>query len=380
MNKDVFPFTPIRNPLLRGFICLRCEAKTEISLRHDGCLPCRNEGHYVSLAADYVFNPQNYRYLPYLEPFALGEANTPLIDIPSLAKSLGVTKLTLKDESQNPTGSHKDRMSAYGIAQALEGRAHTVVLASSGNAAVSAALYAKAAGLACEVAVYTSLHRVFEETLATYGAKIHRFSTNEQRWGFVAERANTPGYFALTNHHLPALGSAPLGIEAYKAIAYECFEQGQIPTQIFVPTARGDLAWGILSGFIDLLHAKRIKSVPKIWIVEPFPRLLNVITGAPLHGVHGGSTEQFSTAGTTVTYLQMLVAQQSNSSAIVVDDAAAKRARSAFLQIGVAPELCAAATLDAVLQLKQSGNLHATDHIMLLLTANASRDPSCGAT
>jgi threonine synthase len=369
-------FTPIRNPRLLGFICLRCERKFPITNRHVGCEPCKTEGHYVSLAADYERDTETYRYLPYLEAHQLGEGNTPCTEQPVLAKLVGVSKLSIKDESQNPTGSHKDRMSAYGIAQAIEGNAHTIVLASSGNAAVSAAMYTSALGLGCEVAAYTSLHPPYEEALNALGAKCFRFSDNAQRWAFVAERSKRTRYFALTNHQFPAIGSAPLSIEGYKAIAYECYENNSIPDHVIVPTARGDLAWGIAAGFKDLLCAKRIASMPKVWIVEPFSRLSQVMNGASLHDSFTGSTEQFSTAGATVTYLQKFVVEQSNSGALVVDDASAKKARTQFLHLGIEPELCAAATLDAAFQLKEKNLIRSADHVMLIMTANADRDPS----
>ncbi len=368
--------SPRRNPRLLGLACLRCARKFSIVNRHVGCEPCKAEGHYVSLAADYERDADAYRYLPYLEAHHLGEGNTPCLEQPALARLLGVQKLSIKDESQNPTGSHKDRMSAYGIAQAIEGNAHTIVLASSGNAAVSAAMYASALGLGCEVAAYTSLYPPYEEALSALGAKCFRFSDNAQRWAFVAERSKNARYFALTNHQLPAIGSAPLSIEGYKAIAYECYENSSIPDHVLVPTARGDLAWGIAAGFKDLLDAKRITTIPKIWIVEPFARLSNVLDGSSLHDNFNGSTEQFSTAGATVTYLQKYVVKQSNSGAVVVDDASAKKARKHFLQLGMEPELCAAATLDAAFQLKEKNLIQPTEHVMLIMTANADRDPS----
>jgi threonine synthase len=369
-------FAPRRNPRLIGLVCLRCDRKFPIANRHVGCEHCKAEGHFVSLAANYARDTGTYQYLPYLGPHKLGEGNTPCIEQPVLSQLLGVAKLSIKDESQNPSGSHKDRMSAYGIAQAIEGNAHTIVLASSGNAAVSAAMYASAAGLGCEVAAYTSLHPPYEEALNSLGAKCFRFSDNAQRWAFVAERSKNARYFALTNHQFPAIGSTPLSIEGYKVIAYECYENGSVPDHVLVPTARGDLAWGIAAGFKDLVDAKRIARIPKVWIVEPFSRLSKVLNGSSLHDSFSGNTEQFSTAGATVTYLQKFVVEQSNSGALVVSDASAQKARTHFLHLGIEPELCAAATLDAAFQLKEKSLIQSTEHVMLIMTANADRDPS----
>jgi threonine synthase len=365
-----------RHPNLQGMACLRCGTHYPLSLVHMGCAKCASQGAYASLRASYRKQLSLSRYLPYASHMTLGEGNTPLSASDALAKKADVAQLYIKDESQNPTGSHKDRMSALGITQALDFGAHTVVLASSGNAAVSAARYAQAAGLACEVATYDGMPKAYATQLDRYGAQRFSFSDNAGRWRFVAQRAQQPGYFALTNYHLPALGSAPLAIEGYKAIAYECHASGCVPQHIMVPTARGDLAWGIYAGFADLLEARQIQVLPKIWIVEPFARLSQVLAGKSLHDSYAGQTDQFSTAGGTVTYLQWQAATASAGGAVVVPDADARRARQLLSQHGYSTELCAAAGLAGALQLRQKNAIAAHEQVLLIITANASNDPS----
>ena len=125
---------PVRNPNLRGLQCLRCDALYPVTLTHDGCPACRREGIHVALRASYLPDSAELMPMPYTSSFALGEGQTPLQDMPELASQFGVARLAIKDESCNPTGSHKDRMTAVGVAQALDFDAHTLVLASSGNA------------------------------------------------------------------------------------------------------------------------------------------------------------------------------------------------------------------------------------------------------
>jgi threonine synthase len=365
-----------RNPQLAGLQCLRCEVRYPLSLAHQGCPACAGQGVHVSLRASYNRVPGVSQYLPYTDWVSLGEGRTPLTASAALAETLGVAQLQIKDESRNPTGSHKDRMSAIGISQALDFGAHTVVLASSGNAAVSAAHYANAAGLACEVAVFDGMFDAYAKQLDAYGAQRFSFSDNRGRWGFVRERAQRREYFALTNYHLPALGSAPLAIEGYKAIAYECHADRCVPNHILVPTARGDLAWGIYAGFRELLEAKLIAHMPRIWIVEPLARLSKVLDGASLHDDFPGNTAQFSTAGATVTYLQWQAAVDSGGGAIVVTDSAARAARHLLTQRGYSSELCAAAALAAAQQLRTRNLIAARDEVLLILTASATRDPS----
>ena len=101
-------------------------------------------------------------YRPYL-PFdadapivTLNEGNTPLIHAPRLAERIAPgakLRLFLKYEGLNPTGSFKDRGMTAAITRAVQEGAETVICASTGNTAASAAAYAARAGLRCLVLV-----------------------------------------------------------------------------------------------------------------------------------------------------------------------------------------------------------------------------------
>ena len=77
---------------------------------------------------------------------SLGEGGTPLIHAPRLSEALGL-ELHLKCEHLNPTGSFKDRGMAVAVERAVARRVQTVVCASTGNTAASAATYAARAGV-----------------------------------------------------------------------------------------------------------------------------------------------------------------------------------------------------------------------------------------
>jgi threonine synthase len=98
-------------------------------------------------------------YLPFDENtpvITLNEGNTPLILAPRLAETIAPglgLRLFLKYEGLNPTGSFKDRGMTAAITQAVREGAETVICASTGNTAASAAAYAARAGLRCLVLV-----------------------------------------------------------------------------------------------------------------------------------------------------------------------------------------------------------------------------------
>ena len=81
-------------------------------------------------------------------PVTLLEGNTPLIPVKKLANELGGGfELFVKFEGLNPTGSFKDRGMTAAVSEALGRGATTVICASTGNTAASAAAYAARAGL-----------------------------------------------------------------------------------------------------------------------------------------------------------------------------------------------------------------------------------------
>jgi threonine synthase len=103
-----------------------------------------------------------HAYLDYLsfnldDPIVtLNEGNTPLIKAKRLAKLIAPgsdLNLYFKYEGLNPTGSFKDRGMTAAMTQAKLSGARSVICASTGNTASSAAAYAARAGLRCIVLV-----------------------------------------------------------------------------------------------------------------------------------------------------------------------------------------------------------------------------------
>lgn len=58
---------------------------------------------------------------------------SPLYEEPKLAEMLGIKRLWVKDDGQNPTASLKDRASAMAVAKAMEAGAKTIACSSTGQ-------------------------------------------------------------------------------------------------------------------------------------------------------------------------------------------------------------------------------------------------------
>src|SRR6516164_1087106 len=81
------------------------------------------------------------------EPVTLGEGMTPLLSCPRLGKALGLSRLSIKDESQLPTGSFKSRGMAVAVSMARHFGLKRLAVPTAGNAGGALAAYAARAGM-----------------------------------------------------------------------------------------------------------------------------------------------------------------------------------------------------------------------------------------
>ena len=378
-----------RNPHLAGFVALDGGGRYPVTDLHAGCPAARARGTATSVVAQYQGAPgwahspgrgmlRFGAWLPYLVFPTLGEGDTPLGALPQTAAALGLGAVWVKREAANPTGSHKDRMSPLIAARALEIGAHGAIVASSGNAAISVAAYAAAAGLGCRVVTTPAMPAAYRGFLVRTGAEVVDVADSLTRWRVAAAMVAQEGWLPATNHALPAVGSNPFGVEGYRSIAYELFEQtdGQLDA-VLVPTARGDLIAGISYGFVDLVGAGALRVSPRLFAVEPFPRLAAVLSGdAATTAAFAGRTAQFSIAGATTTDQAVRAVRATDGAAIVVDDRSAAAGQHAAARQGIDLELCAAATVAAVERLRTDGVLKVGMRVALIGTASSAREPS----
>ena len=377
-----------QNPSLLGFRSLAGGALLPVGDYPGGSPEGRASGQPTSVAAVYA-EPVGTRealptggdmrkwgpYLPYLDWPSLGEGDTPLFELESTCLS----KLWVKAEWMNPTGSHKDRMSPLAVARAVEVGAQGIICASSGNAGISMACYAAKAGLASRVIVTASLPKPVHRALATYGADVVVAENSLDRWRVMEEAVTKEGWFPLTNYLMPPVGSCAWGVEGYKTVAFElatACKEGL--DAVIVPTARGDIIWGIAAGFAMLAERGHWNEpVPKLIAVEPFPRISKVLQSeAVITDQFPGATRQASIAGTTATDQSLRAVIETGGTALVVTDEMADVAqRDLAHQYGIYLELCAAAPYAAIPSLLAQGLLTKTDKVVLIGTSAGYRDP-----
>src|SRR5512139_1388067 len=169
---------------------------------------------------------------PHTQATSLLEGNTPLIPADNLSRQLGGGfELFIKYEGLNPTGSFKDRGMTAAVSEARGRGATTVICASTGNTAASAAAYASRAGLRSIVLIPQG--KVAAGKLAgavAYGAKVIQIDGSfDNALTMVVQ---------ITNKHPICLVNSlnPYRIEGQKTSAFEiCDVLGSAPDWLCLP-------------------------------------------------------------------------------------------------------------------------------------------------
>ena len=270
------------NPNVNSARCISCGQQRPFTLELTLCPACGGnlDLQYDSDAVRKQLTPQRlaedpdhtlWRYGPLL-PLALDEAPTPLtvgwtplVPAPRLGRRLGLTRLALKDEGRNPSGSLKDRASAMVLAGALAGGRDRVVGASTGNAGSSMACLCASVGLGCVIFVPASAPRAKLAQLLSFGAQVVPVDGSyDQAFDLSQAVARRLDWYSRST------GYNPVTREGKKTCALEIWEQlgHQAPDWVFVSVGDGNIISGLHKGFTDLLDLGLIERLPRLAAVQ----------------------------------------------------------------------------------------------------------------
>ena len=190
---------------------------------------------------------------------------TPLYEIHALDGQVNDFQIYLKDDSQNPTFSFKDRASALVSAFAKENGIDTIVAASTGNAGSSLAGICAAQRQKAVIFVPATAPKAKLTQIMMYGARLVPVAGNyDQAFDLSIEATRRFGWYNRNTAY------NPLTIEGKKTVSFELFSQlkENIPDFIFVPVGDGVIISGVYKGFEDLLHLGMIDKMPVIVAVQ----------------------------------------------------------------------------------------------------------------
>ncbi len=166
----------------------------------------------------------------------LNIGNTPLYAISRINESELPFNLFLKDDSQNPTFSFKDRASSIVSAIAKEKGFGTIVTASTGNAGSSLAGICAAQGQKAVILVPESAPIAKLTQILMYGATIVPVrGSYDDAFDLSIEASKEFGWYNRNTAY------NPYTIEGKKTAAFELFDQlnNTVPDRIFVPVGDG---------------------------------------------------------------------------------------------------------------------------------------------
>lgn len=224
---------------------------------------------------------------PHTRPVTLLEGGTPLIPVPRLARELAEgMDLWVKYEGLNPTGSFKDRGMTAAISEAAGRGARTVICASTGNTAASAAAYAARAGMKCIVLIPEG--KVALGKLAgaiAYGATVVQIQGSfDDALHLVVE---------ISRKHPIALVNSinPYRIEGQKTAAFEiCDDLGAAPDWLCLPVGNAGNITAYWAGFRQYNEVRR----------TGLPRLLGVQAAGAAPLVLGRPVDHPETVATAI--------------------------------------------------------------------------------
>lgn len=325
--------------------------------------------------------PTLWRYaevLPVRDPahrITLGEGFTPLLDAPELARELGLERVHVKDEGQNPTASFKARGLVMAIARARELGAREVAIPTAGNAGGATAAYAAAAGMVAHVAAPIDTPAPILEEIRALGADLQLVDgLITDAAALVAKGASEHGWFDLSTL------KEPYRVEGKKTMGYELFEQlgGRLPDVIVYPTGGGTGLVGMWKAFEEMQRLG--------WIGDERPRMVSVQAAecAPIVRAWEAGAETAEPWQNAQTYasglrvpqavgdfLILSALRESNGAAVAVTDEqmdVGVRLLGAATGVFGAPE--GGATVAGVRALREDGQIEPDEEVVLFNTGS----------
>ena len=352
--------------------CVICKSQFEINRSDYSCPNCVDEhlGYYGNMQVSYDYKELNNVPFP-IEPFSIFEGNTPLIQSKKLSEHYGFPNVFYKCEMANPTGSFKDRGSAFIIAQALKLGMKNIVAASSGNLGVSLAAYSLKAGLNLHIFVPKRTSSGKLELLRLLKANIvYVDGTFEDAYYASLNSEDARGSYSAH------AGSNPFALEGYKNASLEIFDKIGVPDNVVVPAGDGALLSAIWKGFRELKAVGLAERTPRMIVVQvkgadPIAtayhrNLLKYIEKNPVDSVAEGivASESYN------SILTVKALRESGGFPVSITDEEIKRNLGRAVKEGLIIEPTNAASLAALEKLKDDGKVGKEETIVPIITGS----------
>ncbi|HOK60818.1 MAG: threonine synthase [Tenuifilum sp.] len=250
------------------YLCPDCSRNNDTVNPPKGVLKALYNYEILSKHKEEVITGNFWDLIPLLKKESLPKlrvGETPLYRFDRIDGETLTFELYLKDDSQNPTFSFKDRASAVVSAYAKENGISTIVAASTGNAGSSLAGICASQEQKAIIMVPKSAPHAKLTQIVMYGATIVPVNgTYDMAFDLSMEATKEFGWYNRNT------AFNPLTIEGKKTVSFELFKQlsRAIPDYIFVPVGDGVIISGVYKGYEDLLKIGLIDRMPTVVAVQ----------------------------------------------------------------------------------------------------------------
>lgn len=311
---------------------------------------------------------------------SLMEGGTSLQTCRRLAQDVGIKRIYVKNEGENPTGSFKDRGMTVGITKALELGAKVVACASTGNTSASLAAYAAKAGIRAIVFIPSGKIALGKLSQAiAHGAEIVRMKGN------FDDALQTVLEFTASHSDVYLLNSVnPYRIEGQKTLAFEVYEQlGKMsPDVLVLPVGNAGNISAIWKGFRDLKELGMIDRLPKMMGIqaEGAAPIVKAFRGHSAVMEQVDHPETVATAiriGAPVSWKKALQAVHDSSGLVeAVSDREILKAQRDIAQLeGLFIEPASAASIAGLRKLIAMGKIGKDEVTVCVATGHGLKDP-----
>lgn len=189
---------------------------------------------------------------------SLGEGFTPLLSLSNLESSYDQSKLLLKDESGNPTGSFKARGIGMAVSKAKELGVKAICIPTAGNAGSALSAYCAKAGIEAHIFMPEATPKTFQLDCEIMGAKVTRVKGSIADSAKEMKKKNDGSWFDISTL------KEPFRLEGKKTMGYEIAEQlnWKLPDVILYPTGGGTGLVGIWKAFHEMKKLGWINNIP----------------------------------------------------------------------------------------------------------------------
>ena len=331
---------------------------------------------------DWIDRPSNmWRFaelMPVVNPeniLTLGEGGTPLLEAKQLGAKLGMSKLLIKEEGLNPTGTFKARGISAAVSKAYELGVNGFTMPSAGNAAGAAAAYGARAGLPVKVFMPQDAPPANKKESFMAGSELNLVDGLISDAGRIAVTiAEEQNLFDLSTLKEPyrAEGKKTMGLEIAMQLDWK------MPDTIIYPTGGGTGIIGMYKGFQELLELGWVSGMPPKFIAvqasgcqpivkafnegkdtaEPWPNATTIADGLRVPGPFAD-------------YLILQAIRETGGTALAVEDSDMVDAMYELATeegIIACPE--GAATLVGLKELLESGFISRDETVVLLNTGS----------